>query len=210
MAKKQDFHEKSEKRWTAAISKTLGDTTPRTAEWTVPTDCIRVLTPFVGSNNNHAHLPTGGGMDILKLKTSSEPNCLEIAVADQTAYIVRPKRLVFEHIPESPRNSFFLLELDTLKPSGVYEETDGASEEIIEVNGDYLNREILDRGYLGHDEDGDEIPLPDKTKLLVRFFKGKILIVAKGSVWNGVPELYDGRHSKMTSTEIRQFIERRI
>ena len=149
-------------------------------------------------------------MDVSDVRNSRERGCLDFIVSEQSFYVGHPSRLFFEHISSAPINSFFLLELGTLEPSGVYDETERGSEELIDVNEEYLEREVWDRGYLGHDENGDEIPLPEHSMLVVRFFRGKMLIVSKGSIWNGIPATYDGRHDNMTPRQIREFIEMRL
>lgn len=146
-------------------------------------------------------------MDIEEIRHSSETNCLDFIVSDRSFYLVRPERLFFEHISSSPINSFFLLELGTLAQTDVYDKSDRQREELIELDGEYLDRELWDRGYLGHDESGYEIPLPRHAMLTVRFLSGKILVVSKGSIWNGIPATYDGRHTNMTAKQIRKFIE---
>jgi hypothetical protein len=201
MPGRKDFHEECATRC---------DVPPRRIEWTDPNDCIRTIVPFVGHNNNHAHLPTGGGLDVLGVKASREASCLELVVARKVVNVVRPKRLILEHVSSSPHDSFLLLELEKLRPSGVYEQNDQQSEEVVDVSGEYVSRDSWDVDHLGYDESGNEIPLPNDAKLVVRYFGGKVLFVCKGSVWNGLPETYDGRHSTMTSDQIRQFIEDRL
>jgi hypothetical protein len=72
------------------------------------------------------------------------------------------------------------------------------------------NRLIWDRGFLDHDENGDEIPIPRHARLTVRWLQGKVLLVAKGSLWNSDPATYDGRHNGMTAAQIRSTIERSL
>jgi hypothetical protein len=83
------------------------------------------------------------------------------------------------------------------------------SEELVEVApAEYVSRDAWDRGFLGHDENGDEIPIRDDARLTVRWLQGKVLLVAKGSLWNSDPANYDGRHNGMTAAQIRTTIER--
>lgn len=154
---------------------------------------------------------------------SAEPGCLEFIVGDRVVQIMKPRSLTLERI-DSAGNSFLLLELDNLDPSGVYgtdeNEPDGdsdaehaeqSSEELVEVApAEYVSRDVWDRGFLDHDENGDEIPIPDGARLAVRWLRGKVLLVAKESLWNGVPATYDGRHNGMTATQIRTTIERSL
>ncbi len=111
-------------------------------------------------------------------------------------------------LPHRTYQPFLLLELADLQPSGVYGEHHRPSEELVELTpGQYVERGVWDDGYYGHDDRGREIPLPDESRLIVRWLNGKILFVAKGSLWNGTPATYRGQHNNMTSTQIRQAIE---
>jgi hypothetical protein len=215
-----EFHERSRAAWDAAVANVSGPGAPATIVWRGRQEIMQALAPFMGNNYNHAHLPTGGGLDFLSVGPSAEPDCLEFMVSDRVIEIMKPRSLTLERI-DSAGNSFLLLELDELNPSGVYDtdtnETDGdnadradlSSEELLELApADYVSRDVWDRGVLGHDENGDEIAIPDDARLAVRWLKGKVLLVAKGSLWNGDPATYDGRHNGMTASEIRRIIER--
>jgi hypothetical protein len=169
------------------------------------------LQPFMGSNRNHAHLPTGGGFDFTHVENSAEVGCLSFTVEEQMADIVRPRSLTLEYFPAAPHQSFLLLELDGLVASGVNNYSSDHKEEVVEYpRGTYLNRDLWERGYLRHDENGREIPLPPESRLVTRWLDGKILIVAKGSLWNGDAGTYDGRHNAMTAFQIREIIERAL
>lgn len=206
----EEFHAESARRWKAAITELFRAVAPETARWISPTDCAKALAPFMGTNNNHALLPSGGGVDFQKVRICAELDCLEFWTGRSSAYIGKPEQLLFEHIEISPENSFFLLKFATLKPTGIYEEIRRSKEELLEIDGEYFERGAWDRGYLFHDETGDEVPLPDNARIITRFLSGSILIVSKGNIWNQIPETYDGRHSNMTSVEIRSFIEGRL
>ena len=75
---------------------------------------------------------------------------------------------------------------------------------------EYVERYVWDQGHLGYDESSREIPLPDDARLMTRWFDGKILFVTKGSMWNGTPATYDGRHDTMSAEQIRAMIERAL
>jgi hypothetical protein len=218
-----EFHKRSRAAWDATVAKVSGPTAPATMVWRGREAIAKALTPFIGDNRNHAHFPSGGGLDFRSVAPSAEPGCLEFGTGEHVVQIMKPRSLTLERI-DSAGNSFLLLELDDLDPSGVYEDdekeqegdkgskrAEQASEELFEVApGDYRSREIFDRGFLDHDENGDEIPIPNDARLAVRWFKGKVLLVAKGSLWNGDPATYDGRHNRMTADEIRHIIERSL
>ena len=214
--KMDDFDRKNNAQWNASIKQVFGVYTPRSAQWT-NLDAIRgVLSYFMGENLNHTMLPTSGGMDMNAIGSSPEPGCLEFSHSNQFyayTYTFRPAVLLFEYFPESPPNSFFLLETQQLQPCGVYKKNSGNSEEVDETvvefaPAKYIDIACLDTGILGYNEEGDEIPLPLTMRIVSRYMKGKFLVVAKRSIWNNNPATYDGRHNQMTAEEIRTVIQR--
>jgi len=63
-------------------------------------------------------------------------------------------------------------------------------------------------GVWQHDENGNEIPLPEDAKTVLRLLSGKLLIVSQGSMWNHSDKTWAGMHAKMSASEIRTKIER--
>jgi|SRR5579864_6715372 len=204
-----DFLAENKAHWEAALHAAFPDGIPRSACWTDLGDVIHMLTPFCAANLNHTMLPDGGGQDMVEVASSSEPDCIELRPGPNVAYICRPSQLYFEYFVNAPRESFFLLETLPIAPSGVYESLASVREELLELpDGQYSSRVYLDEGYIGHDESGNEIPIPDPHRLVVRHLTaGKFLLVAKSSLWNGTLGTYDGRHSQLTHVEIRAQIE---
>jgi hypothetical protein len=204
---KNAFHEENAARWEAALRKTAGPVPARTSIWVDASDIAAVLVNFMGANFAHAHLPTGGGLDFEEIAPAFERGCVEFRVEEKVADIAKPARLILWHFPGSPRNSFLLLELAKLKPSGVYQHA-GESEELVDLGKmQYVNRSVWDAGFYGHDANGREKPLPAAARLVTRWLGGKILFVAKGSLWNRNSGTYDARHSRMTAEEISVAIE---
>jgi len=70
----------------------------------------------------------------------------------------------------------------------------------------YVDRTWWDAGYYGHDETGNELPLPEESRVITRWFSGSLVIFAKASTYNAVSGTYDGRHSKMSTEEFREYI----
>jgi serine/threonine-protein kinase len=194
-------------QWHQALTKAFPAAIPTSASWTDLDAMVAILTPFCPPNVNHTHLPGGGGMDIIEVAPGREATTLELRDAPSCAFICRPATLALEHFPDSPWNSFFLLETAPLKASGIYERHPRPYEELLELpDGEYLERSCIDAGYIGHDEAGHEIPIPDPHRLVTRFFSGKFLMVAKSSLWNHDSATYDGRHNQMTAAAIRAII----
>lgn len=214
-----DFLNSNRAKWTSVVESVNPDTKPQIV-WTGFDEIRRALIPFMGDNFNHAHLPTGGGQDYNTVSAARERDCLEFSIDYWSAHIVRPEKLVLETIQSHPEESFLLLELANLEKSGAYDELyrsyddedwrryeSWRREDVLDVYGEYFEREYWDRCSLGQDENGDDIPLPEDARTVVRWMNGKILFVSKGSLWNSIPATYDGRHDRMTSSEIRKFIE---
>jgi hypothetical protein len=61
-------------------------------------DRIRaVLQPFMGIGRNHAHFPSGGGMDFQSVEIAAESGCLSFSVDDRMVEIMKPSALTLEH-----------------------------------------------------------------------------------------------------------------
>lgn len=205
--KLEEFHERAGAQWAEAIE-SLGVGQQASATWNDLDAIEGAMRPFMGRGRNHAHLPTGGGMDFLTIGRSRERHCLEGTTDDKSADVFKPRSLILERFSEHPQESFLLLELQPLAATGVYKQDVQGQEELVDVPGKgYLRREVWDRGYLGLDEYEREIPLHEDARLISRWLSGKIMFVSKGSLWNSDPGTHDGRHSDMTATQLRAVIE---
>lgn len=216
----ETFHQRARAAWVAAIHAAAGPNVPSSSMWTRADQIVRVLTHIMGHNNNHTHLPAGGGVDMIRVRLAADdPSCLEFHPydTDEIVYLMKPKQLTLEFIEDAPAESFFYLELQKLKPSGVYPPIEEGrddnfsryrqySEEVVEVGpGQYVSRSGWDEGAYPNGR-----PLPSHARLVVRFLGGAAMPVAKGSLWNGHSATYDGRHSKMTPVQIRDVIIRSL
>ncbi|EJL23954.1 hypothetical protein PMI02_03874 [Novosphingobium sp. AP12] len=120
--------------------------------------------------------------------------------------------MTLEYISAKPAESFIVFELEELMPSGVYDDVDSPfSEEIVEISrGVYAPRSAWDDGFYGYDENGDEIPLPEEARRIQRLFCGRLMMVTKGSLWNGSQLTYAGEHNYLANDAIRAQIERAV
>jgi hypothetical protein len=203
------------KKWDKAIQD-VRPHTEETLEWHSAHEIQTVLAGFMGENSNHAHLPDSGGMDFLSVSGSHVEGFLEFGFGERKFYWLKPLKLTLERL-NSNGNSFLLLELSKIGKIAedglisIIETSDQScgSQALLELSpGEYVDWDCWNQGFLGHDEYGNEIPIPDSARLITRAFSGKILFVSKGSFWNIIPATYDGRHSKMTSLQIRETIEK--
>ena len=201
-----EFEAWNKKAWSKAIANAFPNGKPTSATFTDVSEIIRILDSFSDNNLNHTLLPRGGGMDFEVVTEGREEGTIELHPDPGCAYVCRPASLYWEYFPQSEVDSFLLLETNPLEPSGVYQgnRKDGYEEVLEMPDGCYADRDTRD---LGEDESGRTIPLPRERRHLVRFFKGKFIVVAKKSLWNKIPETYDGQHNQLSAKEIRSIIQ---
>ncbi|MCG5244848.1 hypothetical protein [Methylorubrum extorquens] len=211
MPKPEDFHTRARADWVRSISTVIGSPPASSTTWQRRGDIVNALSPIMGINRNHALLPGGGGLDVDGIAVSHEAGCLDLLLGRRTVYRVKPRNLFLEWIDSDPGESFYLLELDELGLSGAYledEEDEGRSrrrttEEYVETP----DGELYGRSAWDYNATPDGEPLPDGSRLVNRFLRGKIMFLTKGSIWNSVPATYGGQHSNMTAAQIRNIIE---
>lgn len=209
-----DFHIRSRAEWTSKVNH-ITSNGDATLSWQLVDDIVTTLLPFMGSSKNHAHLPRGGGFDFLSVAKGSEPGCIEFGIFSGTTVVVKPRRLVLERIGSDPAESFLILELDDLEPSGTTREdrersTARRQEEVVEVGrGECIGLSAYDDGYFVDDR-GNEHELPDDARTVLRLLNGQIMFVTKGSIWNGSSRTYSGIHDSQTTAQIRHAIQQII
>jgi serine/threonine-protein kinase len=203
-----DYRQVSLGDWGALQSYLFPVNVPQRAMWTRLEDMITVLN-LLGRNAelNHMFAPDGGGLDLEEAKYSSEKDCIELRFKPGMVEVVKPRLLIFESFPGFSEWAYFRLETHTLFPSGVYEALLGDYEEVLELEpGKYLDRAIYDQGFLGYDEEGDEIPLPKGARVVTREFKGSYVVFAKASHYNDI-DRYLGDHNRFNADSFRKEIE---
>lgn len=212
----QKFHDQMRRGWSNVVER-VAPGSQSTLTWHGAPAILQAIEPFIGPQKNHAHFPSGGGHDFSAVRMSAEKGCLEFEVTPGLVYVMKPRSLTLERIDLSLPESFLMLELDFLPPSEFFvppeADEDGdnrvsrrhrMSEMVIDVGwGDYVDRDARERGYLSSEDE----PLPDDARSVVRFFSGRVMLVTKGSLWNGAPRTYDGVHQGMSNAEIRTAIE---
>lgn len=206
MPTRQQFRANNLSEWSTALAAVVAPVPAVSMTWCGLEPIRDALAPFMGPARNHVMLPNGGGLDFEGVTLAAEAGCLGFAMQRQQ-HVVKPRSLTLEVFGDAPLESFLLLELDDLPSTGIERGQPGVSEEVFQhPPGSYVSRQVMDIGYLGHDRDGNEIPLPREGRAGTRWLSGKMLIVAKASIWNGDTGTYDGRHANMTSHAIRRVI----
>jgi len=184
---------------------------PEQAMWEDTEEIINICN-FLGRHHilHHTFLPSGGGLDLHGAGASAEPGCVELYFNDsgRSANIIKPDRLIFQSFGAPYDWAYFRLETKMLRPSGVYENHQGLSEELTEITrGNYEEKRCWNAGSYGLDDGGNELPLPTESRLITRHFSGSFVISARGSVYNALSDTYDGRHSSMSTEGFREYIK---
>ena len=212
---RHDYLEECRAKWLTAVEQAFGATPATSSTGRGGSAIVAALQPFTRAVN-HLHFPEGGGHDIKEIKFGREHGTIEFVVNERIAYVTKPLAMTLEYVEAAPAESFIIVELDRLERSDVYEIDGDAcgerrSEELVELSpGLYVERAIWDAGYSGQDKTGRDLPLPSEARLVHRLFDGRLMLVTKGSIWNGSPGTYDGRHDRWSNGQIRMFIERAI
>ncbi len=119
----EDFHERNLEQWFEIQTRLFPTAFPKQVIWEEINDIINVLKVICSHDNlNHMFFPNGGGLDLENVRLSKEEGCIELDF--QLIDIIKPKQLIFESFGYDPEWNYFRLELDELKPSGVYENID--------------------------------------------------------------------------------------
>lgn len=190
----KDFREKNLTIWKDILNKIFKGPIPEHYEWNSVqeiNDIIRQIS-IISLNHMIFPYPEGGGLDIIGC-TISENNKDEIEISTGIPLICKPRVLVFDSIDSEPEWSYFRLELQEMKPSGVYQNTEKMHEELYEnAPGEFeMYSDYKPNEYCRH---------------IVRLLKGGLLIVPKTSYYNNIPSTYDGRHSKYSNETFKEYM----
>lgn len=187
----------------------------------------------IGTNKaeNHTFMPSGGGLDLTGAEPSKEPELIELNFGG-LYHLVHPASLTFHAVGDNPEWWYFRLNTGKFNPTKIYDhyfegekdtrqelfpwssdkqiewEMQYIGEEVLDIgDGTYLDREYWEVNNLGYEEDGKEIPLPPKSRIVTRMFNGGAFVIfPKFSSYNNTSSTYDGRHNAMDSETFRKYI----
>ena len=210
MVIRDEFRERSLLAWTEGLQEVFPSGIPVSNEWNDVDSMASVLDKIgVRAQSNHMFFPMGGGHDLLGASPyREEAGCLALKVSDHLYEVVKPSMLLFEAFGSDLEWSYFRIECDKMPWTGVADEQEGATEEVVLISpGEYAPRAAWDEN--SYEGEG----LPEDAKLIVRFVgSGSLVIFSKGSQYNlgqdAGRDAYDGRHNKRTSEQFRSYIER--
>ena len=197
----RDFEKRSKSEWSDLQNKLFPTASPKTVIWDNINDIMVVLNMISAYDQvNHTLFPDGGGLDLMGAKLSCEEGCLELNFNSQ-AYIVKPKRLIYECFTDNSDWNYFMLETGELELIGKYE-TELLKEGFTEIEpclySDYECFEF---------DDFNGNRLPASARVVIRVMHGSFNICLRTGIYNSIPATYDGRHNKMNSDDFRKYIE---
>ncbi|MBX4893621.1 hypothetical protein [Rhizobium bangladeshense] len=203
--KRMEYQQHLDTLWNDAIRVAFGSSPPTSRSWTDPYDCAEVLRPFMVGNCSF--LPPNGHLPLEGVDVHEDGGKLMFNLSETDLLETAPRILQFEYIEKAPIESFFLLEMRRMQPTGIYDSVDEYTEQIARIDGEDYDYGLMEHGVWRYDEDGNEVPVPEDAKTVLRLLSGKLLIVSQGSMWNHTNENWNGRHNDMTADEIRSLIE---
>jgi serine/threonine-protein kinase len=197
--------------WERIIRELFPVAIPNNCLWKDIDSIISILNKLSSIDNlNHTLFPAGGGHDLTGAKKSSEKGCIEFSTPNSIR-IVKPKVWEFNYFPNNTSWAYFRLETAGLKPITPNINSSFIKEKVTELeSGNYVEKEIWEKGYLGYNEKNNRILLPKSARIVSRYFKGSFVVFAKSSPYNKNHVSYDARHDKMSSKKFRQYIEKCI
>ncbi|MCF3638868.1 hypothetical protein LXM94_02650 [Rhizobium sp. TRM95111] len=203
----QEYQVRLNRIWTEAIKSAFGDTPPASTSWQDPYECWQVLEHFM--LGNYSFLPPNGHLPLRGVHVHEDGKRLLFDLSESGFLEASPALLHFEYIAEAPIESFFLLDLKAMRSSEVYENAE-IDEQVVRIDGEDYEYGLWEHGVWHFDEEGNEVPVPEDAKTVLRLLSGKVLIVSQGSMWNHTNETWDGRHTRMSASDIRTIIERSL
>lgn len=200
----KDFHISNISSWKHYLHDVFPSGLPESAVWKDVKAMVSILSRAAQVNDMvHMFIPGGGGLDLDSVRLSHEPGCITI----NGHIIVKPLSLEYEGISKNLEYNYFRLNSDALSSSGVY------SDEFYTLMSDESPDEPLLEMYNPSTEDykyieySDEIPYYDGMQVseVARFLNGSFVFFCKRSPFNLIYQHYDGRHSKLSSSEFRSY-----
>ncbi len=200
-----DFHIRNLKEWNELTRKLFPLVVPTRATWSNLDDMCLVLGEVAKVPSlNHMFYPTGGGNTITGVSRAAEKGMIELHIGDKNAELLKPAKLSYESFGADSRWSYFRLEAEPIKPTGIPRaiHSDGAAEALTEIApGKYVPYEHWDEG------EYQNAPLPDFARPVSRFLKGSFVLFSTRSFYNANSATYDARHNKMNEDEFRDYIQ---
>lgn len=194
--------------WNFLNKQLFGSISPESSTWKNADKIVAVLN-IVGMTPayNHMLFSDHGGLDFCRAELASESGCINLYDTIGYCFVAKPKCLDYEGFNENYKWNYFLLELDKLNP--IFKENDVVSYEYLveDIPAHYVSASCAQYGVYDYDT---EVPLPEGYKTVIRYMKGKFLIVMKNGPYNHISGTYDGRHGLCSNSDFRDYIDKLV
>ncbi len=202
-----DFGKSQVSEWLFLSRYLFGDIIPESTSWRSVDSIVNVLN-LIGTlpAYNHMLFSGNGGLDFRKAELANESGCIYIYDTLGFCFVVKPKCLHYEGFNSNHTWNYFLFELDELKP--IISSNTLEYEYLVEdYPSNYVSANYQQYGVYDYDSGQ---PLPQGSKVVRRYMKGKFLIVLKNGPYNHIPATYDGRHGLCDHVQFRGYIDKLV
>lgn len=203
----KDFHTSNTNAWKHYLHDIFPSGLPESTVWRDVKAIVSTLSKAAQvSDLATMFIPGGGWDDLVDVMLAHEQGCLLI----NGHIIIKPASLEFEAISDVTDNNYFRLNTKILEPTGVYHDTfyqsiteDSPEEPLLELFNQSTENYI-------YTEYADEIPCYDGylANQVYRYHYGSFVFFCKRSPYNLIYDHIDGRHSKLSSSEFKSYVER--
>ncbi len=202
----ENFHDKNLTEWFDLQNRLFPTGSPNSVTWTNLSDIVTIMNEIANVPSlNHMFLPGGGGNTFIGASYAHEKGFISVKISKKKYDILKPNKLTYESFGVDPQWNYFRLEAEQVEKTGVYRDSNYICpyEELVEISPvHYIERSHWDYNeYNGED-------LPEEAHLICRYFEGSFVIFSTRSIYNLVPDTYDGRHNQMSESEFRKYIQR--
>lgn len=199
----EDFRSRNLTEWLEIQNLLFPMGSPAHAEWTKKEDIINILSVIAKRRSlNHMFYPSGGGLDLVGVESAGEPGFISLLVGEQSAEILKPKKLCYESFGFDPEWNYFWLESEEVSPvDDVALSHNDFSQYLTELDrGRYTGPEAWETNEYNYE------PLPNTARRVDRFIKGAFVFFSKASHYNAIPSTYDAWQN-MGEVKFRKLIE---
>ena len=116
----KDFHSRNLIEWLELQELNFPAGVPAQASWTdIDSICAILAETSKIKSLNHMFFPTGGGQTLTGASIASERDMLALHTSDNSAELLKPKKLTYESFGLDSQWNYFRLEAENIEPTGV-------------------------------------------------------------------------------------------
>lgn len=194
---KPEFREAVIARWEEALATIFPGQIPTKKTFTKRLEIIEALDPVAVSGLNYTFLPDRGGYDLVGIALGAEAGTIELHWGPRFLALIKVKKMVFYGYQDCLELSHFMLHCDTQEPAAEPGTRNEYRESVTELS---------PGSYAAVDEEEDD----PRLRRVSRYFKGKIAVFCKGSLYNllnGPEDGYLAQHETFSEMDFEERIQ---